>query len=691
MMKLTLIRKDKKNQTHITHKGIEWLMARIATDTKTEDVQNLRRCLASPESKLFVENYAGKLHRICPSAELDRDVNGNMVVRAVNGIVMLTVRNVLGREAQERVKQLVGQMPTTLAAFVGSSGRSVKVLVRVERSDGTVPQTELAANEFLQAAFDFVVAPYQALVSNNPIDRQSVTVQTGFRMALDEQPLYHPAATAFKISAAAPVETATPSDSVVLSPDYDLYMEYEQLYQQALKNTGDLAGDDGDRHAFFAELARQMSHLGIPVEEAFTHIWQHHKYNPPLPEQRLRAIVEAAYAEAKPNRRKQNPTVQVGRETQDLIQFMKNRYVFRYNTVMGYTEYRPNNTWIVDWQPVDERVINGITTDARLSGLNVWDRDVKRYVKSDKVRNFDPISDYLWRVRSKWDGQDHIGRLAATVPTDNPHWPRWFRTWLLAMVAQWQGRSRRYGNSVAPLLISSQGYNKSTFCRMLLPEELQWGYTDNLSLDEKRPVLQAMSQMLLINLDEFNQISARTQEGFLKNVIQLARVKARRPYGQHVEEFPRLASFIATTNMSDVLADPTGNRRFIGVELTGPIDVSLLPNHEQIYAQAQALIDQGEPYWFDDRETQLIMRHNRQFQLKSPAEQYFGELFAVAAEDDPEGQWLTAAAIFQCIRKVGGSALKQSNIVAFGRMLTNLEGMLRHRTVNGTEYWVRQR
>ena len=28
-MKLTLIRKDKKNQTHITHKGIEWLMTLI--------------------------------------------------------------------------------------------------------------------------------------------------------------------------------------------------------------------------------------------------------------------------------------------------------------------------------------------------------------------------------------------------------------------------------------------------------------------------------------------------------------------------------------------------------------------------------------------------------------------------------------------------------------------------------------
>ena len=37
-MKLTLIRKDKKNQTHVTLKGIDALMERMTRDTKTEDV-----------------------------------------------------------------------------------------------------------------------------------------------------------------------------------------------------------------------------------------------------------------------------------------------------------------------------------------------------------------------------------------------------------------------------------------------------------------------------------------------------------------------------------------------------------------------------------------------------------------------------------------------------------------------------
>lgn len=113
-------------------------------------------------------------------------------------------------------------------------------------------------------------------------------------------------------------------------------------------------------------------------------------------------------------------------------------------------------------------------------------------------------------------------------------------------------------------------------------------------LSEKRQVLQAMSQFLLINLDEFNQISPQVQQGFLKNLLQLPTVKIKPPYGSHVQEFPRLASFIATSNMTDILSDPSGNRRFLGVELTGPIDVSGRLNYEQLYAQAMQALERGE-------------------------------------------------------------------------------------------------
>ena len=102
-----------------------------------------------------------------------------------------------------------------------------------------------------------------------------------------------------------------------------------------------------------------------------------------------------------------------------MINFLNTRYVFRHNQVMGYTEYRPNNTWVVDWQACDEKAINGLTIDARLSGLDVRDNDVRRYVRSNMIRAFDPVGDFMMRVADRWDGQtDHIAMLARCIPCD---------------------------------------------------------------------------------------------------------------------------------------------------------------------------------------------------------------------------------------------------------------------------------
>ena len=208
-------------------------------------------------------------------------------------------------------------------------------------------------------------------------------------------------------------------------------------------------------------------------------------------------------------------------------------------------------------------------------------------------------------------------------------------------------------------------------------------------MSEKKQTLMAMSQFLLINLDEFNQISPKLQEGFLKNVIQLASVKVKRPYGRHVEEFPRLASFIATTNETSVLADPTGNRRFIGIELTGAIDVSQPIDYEGLYGQAVTLVERGEQYWFGDDEVRQIIAHNRQFQVRPATEQWFNELFDVV-DDEHEGQWLTSAAIFGTLRRELGATFR-GNLISFGRALTNMEGLSQKRSKLGKLYLVRRR
>ena len=381
-----------------------------------------------------------------------------------------------------------------------------------------------------------------------------------------------------------------------------------------------------------------------------------------------------------------------GKELSDnimrMIGFLCKKYDFRYNSVMKFTEYRPKDKDYWGYQPVDARVQKRMTLEVQLANIRVSIKDVRNYLESDLLSTYNPVEDFLFKCAGKWDGKDYIRALARTVPTDNPYWEDWFYTWFLAMVNQWRSYShRKYGNSVAPLLISKQGYNKGTFCRSLVPPELQWGYNDNLVLSEKRQVLQAMCQALLLNLDEFNQISPQVQQGFLKNIIQLPSVKMKPPYGSHVQEFPRMASFIATSNMEDILSDPSGNRRFLGVELTGPIDVSQLPNYEQLYAQALAALQAGEKTYFDAEQTKLIMASNRKFEVISPVDQYFNLYFDLT-DDVKLGEYLTAAEIFQELKSHIGSSVKLSNLISFGRKLSQMPSIHRKRFNDGMRYLV---
>ena len=372
--------------------------------------------------------------------------------------------------------------------------------------------------------------------------------------------------------------------------------------------------------------------------------------------------------------------------TRRLLNYLERKYEMRFNTALGCTETRKagsNEPFV----PVDERMRNTIAIKARLDGIDAWDKDIRRYTESDFVKAFNPVDIFLKGLRGRWDGKNHIEALADCVPNDNTRWAEWFHTWFLAMVAQWMGLDVSHGNSVAPLLISRQGYRKSTFCKRLLPEALQWGYNDNLIISEKQNTLRAMTQSLLINIDEFNTLSAKTQDGFLKNVMQLANIKIRQPYCQQQVTLPRIASFIATANVADVFSDPSGCRRFIAVTLTGPIRLPEHIDYEQLYAQAVAELDNGRRYWFDEADTQDIMENNVQYQQRTPAEALFLDCFSIP-KDLTKGVYMTAASIFSLLRKRYGSQLNLTSLSHFGRVLANIPNLHSKHSSHGTEYLV---
>ena len=693
-MKATLIRTDKKNIQHVSTRTIETLLDRMKTDVGKYTIANFRRQLPMIANLGWEYKDMHLMPRVCATCELAKKANGDLEFGKWNGLILLTLGKFNDNEQIEQAKALAMGMPSTLAAFAGCSGKTVKLLVRIAPKNQPIPESETETDKLCETGYKYAVKVYGGLFSGQII-QQKASARMTFRMTLDQNPLLNLKATALQVSTLEELPTVKPQQPEQRQTDYDKYNDYEYLYRSASAQVLEDMGSrfDGDKHrdeAYLTALTRRLRQMGFPEEEAVLHMRSHLWTE--VEDDHIRTIVGTVYAEANVKLKKTGDNaLQIRKDQQQMMEYLGSRYVFRFNTVMGYTEYRPNNTWVHPYVPVDDRVLNRMAIECRLAGLNVWDKDISRYIHSSYITEYNPVWEYLSECRGKWDGKDRIRELASKVPTKNPYWPDWFYTWFLGMVRQWQSSIYdRYGNQIAPLLISKQGWNKSTFIQSLLPPELQWGFTNQLDVSEKRQTLQAMSQFLLINLDEFNQISPQLQQGFLKNVITLPCVKVKRPYGKHVEPFPRMASFIGATNQADVLTDPSGGRRFLGIELTGPIDISQNPNYEQIFAQALYALDHHEPYYFNDEQTQQILESNRQFQQLTPAEQYFNDCFE-PAESEADGKYLTASAIFAHIKKVAGGDLRLNSLNHFGRMLSNNSKIQRKRSNKGTEYLVKLR
>lgn len=99
-----------------------------------------------------------------------------------------------------------------------------------------------------------------------------------------------------------------------------------------------------------------------------------------------------------------------------MIGFLTMRYAFRYNTVMNCTEFRHTGSTEAHFEPLDPRTRRRIILEVQREGIEVSQNDVNNYIESDYVRAFDPVGDYLASCEGSWDGHDHIGDLAGTVP-----------------------------------------------------------------------------------------------------------------------------------------------------------------------------------------------------------------------------------------------------------------------------------
>ena len=366
-------------------------------------------------------------------------------------------------------------------------------------------------------------------------------------------------------------------------------------------------------------------------------------------------------------------------------QFMAVEYELRYNELRGESEFRPRNSGAGEYQPVTERDLNTIVLKAQEAGLPVWDRDIKRFVNSDRIPSFNPVDAFLRRLPA-WDGKERIRQLADQVPVGNTEWRNRFYVWFLSMVAHWQGRDKEHANCSLPLLVGDQGCGKSTWCLNLLPPELREYYTDSIDLGKRGDAENYLNRFLLINIDEFDAVSINHQS-FLKHILQKPAVQLRRPHQQVVRRQRRYASFVGTCNQFDLLTDTSGSRRYLCVEVAGQIRHGEPVEYEQLYAEALQALSSGTRYWFTRGEEAAIMGENCAFQQMPPAEQLFLRYFRPAEEGEEEAERLSAVEILQRLHKRASIKLPPTTITFFGRLLQRNKVTKIH-TAKGNLYWV---
>ena len=301
-------------------------------------------------------------------------------------------------------------------------------------------------------------------------------------------------------------------------------------------------------------------------------------------------------------------------------QFLTDNYQFRRNILNGKVEYLTINAEQSDsqsvWRTLTPEALNSIVRKAKQEQItkNSPKTDIQEVIYSDATPVYNPISEFLSQL-PKWDGQNHLAKLFSRLPGISSEQLDFLVIWFRSAVAHWLQKDKLHANESVPTLIGSQGCGKSTFIARLLPPELQEYYLDHLNLSNKFDKEMALTNNLLVNLDELDAIRP-SQQAALKQTLSKIKVNGRTIYGSSQQDRPRYASFVATTNNPHPLSDVTGSRRFICIEIPDGqyIDNAGEIDYEQLYAQLVYEVNELKaPYWFTNEQVARIQALNQNY------------------------------------------------------------------------------
>ena len=683
-MKVTILRISRKkeviNREELTNVAMFIREGSVAEEVKRiRQVYHLMRTERQEDGQVLTDfSLDISLPRICFAAEYANKNHERKMVN-YNGLVVLELNGLDSYEQAVTLRNQASKMPETLMAFLGGSGKSVKIVCRGELYRETPPlapplrregnakrqlsigeekrlneiehllKEEEEIRQFHRNLYETARLAYQNQFQMN-IEYLEPRLDRTVYLSADPEMFFNPEARAFLAETKRPEQ----QESVSISDESDSLMPGRTIERTYHLNWLFIVNNVLGRYFELPDEQREMELLmqvgtaclneGIPMAHAQQFTLSH----PILArdEMLVRNVFASVYAvtqqedylEKHPFR----PLKSVPEETIQAMRteiFLNANYFMRKNLMTGVAEYRERYSNDQTFKPLTEEVRNDMTLRAVELGLKAWDKNVNRFIDSTRIEQYDPVNTWLDKL-PQWDGNDYIKELAERVPTDQPHWEKYLRMWLTGMVAQWRESDKQLtGNALVPLLIGRQGCGKTRFCKILLPPELRDYYNDKINFKNEFDLNIALTSFALINIDEFDK-TTKGQQVVLKYLLSSADVKFRPPYGKTIKQYRRYTSFIGTTNKRKPLTDPTGSRRFACIGVTGHINYDDSLNHQQLFAQALHLFNNGERFWLDDAEIAELIKENECYQELYTLEEMIASTFRTPKPSE-EARWLS--------------------------------------------------
>lgn len=278
--------------------------------------------------------------------------------------------------------------------------------------------------------------------------------------------------------------------------------------------------------------------------------------------------------------------------------------------------------------------------DVDYSGVRNYIECVYGIVSNQKVddalalefekKKFHPIVDYIKSLT--WDGRQRIDTLLIEYfgAQDNVYTRAALRKMLVAAVARVFDPGVKFDTAL--ILVGPQETYKSTFVKKLGKE---W-FSDTFTTVQGKESFEQLQGAWLIEMAELSGLKKAEVET-IKHFISKREDQFRPAYGRVVETYRRQCVFFGTTNKDDFLRDPTGNRRFLPVDVrpefvTKSVTDDLTSEEiDQIWAEAHELYKSGEPLYMTGEEDAIAKieqhKHSEVDERRGLIEKYLNEKY----------------------------------------------------------------